>query len=124
MVSDVLDNRGDTAKEEAIPDINKLEEEDLDISICGIKIPIKVARETERGAAGGEGRRQGLCACVRSRGDRGLLCHFQPFSSSNALFQDVFYTQEMRRMRKQLVDSWILVSITLMLGACDQVLPR
>jgi len=77
MVSDVLDNRGDAKnnKEEAIPDINKLEEEDLDISICGIKIPIK----------------------------------------------DVFYTQEMRRMRKQLVDSWILVSIILMLGAYSKI---
>ena len=35
--------------------------------------------------------------------------------------QDVFYTQEMRRMRKQLVDSWILVSIILMLGAYSKI---
>lgn len=42
-------------KEEAIPDINKLEEEDLDISICGIKIPIKVGAVHAWGECLGEG---------------------------------------------------------------------
>eukprot|EP00415_Alexandrium_ostenfeldii_P002700 UN2700 len=69
MVSDILDNRENQNKE-AIPNVAEMEKQDLDISICGITIPIK----------------------------------------------DVFYTHEMRKMRKTLADSWVLVGFIIAFG--------